>query len=81
MSVWWTANPNRANNTPITVNHATGSVPFTVNQKLTGGQWYPLGTYTFAAGTNPSTGSVLISNTGTTEFVVVDAVRFLRVGN
>jgi len=81
VSVWWTAHSNRANNTPITVNHAAGSVPLTVNQKLTGGQWYPLGTYTFAAGTNPTTGSVLISNTGTTEFVVVDAVRFLRVGN
>jgi hypothetical protein len=78
--VWWTSHPNRATNTPITVNHAGGSAPHVVNQEQNGGQWYPLGTYTFAAGANTATGSVLIGNNAN-EYVVVDAVRFLRVGN
>lgn len=77
---WWTTHANRATNTPITVNHANGSVTTRVNQEQNGGQWYPLGTYTFNAGSSTTAGSVLITNDAN-EYVVVDAVRFLRVGD
>lgn len=79
--VWWTSHSNRATDTPMTVYHSGGSQTFDVNQEVNGGQWNELpGTYTFAAGANTATGSVLISNDAN-EYVVVDAVRFLRVGN
>jgi hypothetical protein len=80
VSVWWTQHANRATNTPITVYHAGGSTPYTVNQETNGGQWNELpGTFTFAAGSNTATGSVLITNEGANEYVVVDAVRFVKV--
>ncbi|MFA6288012.1 MAG: hypothetical protein WC661_11565 [Opitutaceae bacterium] len=47
---------------------------FRLNQKLDGSTWVSLGTCDFDAGTS---GSVLISNTGTTEYVVADAVKFV----
>ncbi len=43
-----------------------------VDQTVAGGQWVPLGTYSFNAG---STGSVLIENTGTNGYVIADAIR------
>lgn len=80
VSVWWTSHPNRATNTPITVYHSGGSTLHSVNQETNGGQWNELpGTYTFAAGSNPATGSVLVSNEGANEYVVADAVRFVKV--
>ena len=82
VSVWWTQHANRATNAPITVYHAGGSTPYTVNQETNGGQWNELpGTFTFAAGSNSATGSVLITNEGANEYVIVDAVRFVKVGN
>ncbi len=81
VSVWWTSHQNRATDTPITVYHTGGSQTFDVNQEVNGGQWNDLpGTYTFAVGANTATGSVEITNDAN-EYVVVDAVRFLRVGD
>lgn len=42
---------------------------------MSGGQWVPLGTYSFAAGTG---GSLLIRTELTNGYVVADAVRFVR---
>ena len=82
VSVWWTQHSNRATNAPITVYHSGGSTPFTVNQEENGGKWNELaGTFTFAAGSNPATGSVLITNINADDYVIADAVRFERVGN
>lgn len=69
----WTADPGRANNIPVTINHANGATTVVVNQKLSG-QWRDLGVYTFATG---DTGSVLVSNTGTSGYVTADAVKFV----
>lgn len=74
----WTADPNRAANVPIDLIGPSGTVTTTVNQQQKGGKWVFLGEQTLSAGTG---GSVLIRNTGTTGYVVADAVRFLRVGN
>jgi hypothetical protein len=79
--VWWTSHLNRATNTPFTVSHAGGTAPaIRLSQETGGGQWQLLGTYTFNAGSSTTNGSVLITNDAN-EYVVVDAVRFLKVGN
>ncbi|MEV6104260.1 FAD-dependent oxidoreductase [Streptomyces sp. NPDC051940] len=69
----WTAASNRATNVPVDIVHAGGTTTKTVNQRLQGGQWVSLGSYSFAAGT---TGSVLIRTSGTNGYVIADAVRF-----
>jgi hypothetical protein len=71
----WTGGGNRATNVPVDINHASGTDLVTVDQRYNGGTWNLLGTYTFTAGTG---GSVLIGTSGTTNHVIVDAVRFLR---
>ena len=69
----WTASPNRASAVPVDVVHSTGTATSTVNMRAQGGQWVPLGTYSFAAG---KAGSVLIRGGHTNGYVVADAVRF-----
>lgn len=71
----WTADPNRATNVPVDVTYAGGTTTISplINQQANGGQWVSLGIYSFSAGT---TGNVTIRTTGTTGFVIADAVRF-----
>lgn len=73
VSARWTSDPNRANNVPIVITSALGVETVTVDQRINGGEWVSLGTYTFNAGT---AGHVVISNTNTTGYVVADAVKF-----
>jgi hypothetical protein len=72
----WTADANRASAVPVDVAHAGGLATHAVDQRSRGGQWVPLGTYPFDAGTG---GSVLIRTEGTDGYVVADAARFVRV--
>lgn len=69
----WTADPNRASNVPITVNHSGGSSVITVNQRSGGGSWNKIGDFPFAAGTS---GNVTIGTAGTNGYVIADAVGF-----
>jgi hypothetical protein len=69
----WTDSSARAPNVPVTIVHANGSSVVTVNQQQPG-QWRDLGVYTFGVG---SAGTVTVSNTGTSSYVVADAVRFV----
>lgn len=73
---WWTAGTNRATNTPVSVVHAAGTANLTVDQTANGGKWVLLGTYSFNAGT---AGSITLSNTGTTGYVIADAVKLVDV--
>jgi hypothetical protein len=73
----WTADPNRASNVPVDVISASGTKTFSFDQRQNGGQWVYVGSFSFLAGTN---GSVLIRTTGTTGYVIADAVRFVRAG-
>jgi hypothetical protein len=75
--VLWTGRSINASSVPVTVTHAGGSDTIPVNQTTGNGEWFSLGVHPFAAGT---AGNVLISNTGTTGRVVVDAVRFHKSG-
>ena len=70
----WTADPNRASNVPIDIVHSGGITNRVVDQRASGGQWVPMGTYSFAAGT---AGSLLIRTESTNGYVVADAARWL----
>lgn len=72
----WTASANRASNVPVDVAHADGLSTRSVDQRRQGGEWVPVGSYRFAAGT---AGSVVIRTDGTNGVVIADAVRFTRV--
>ena len=66
---WWTQLSTRPLAAPITIQHAGGSVTVNVNQRVNGGQWNLLGTFTFA-------GQALIKITAQgTDSTCADAVR------
>lgn len=71
----------RANNVPVTVNHATGATSLTVDQTYPtggGGHWEDLGAYVFRKG-SPSQDTVVIGTTGTTQTVVASAIKLVKV--
>jgi len=70
----WTANANRANNTPVTLTYSGGVTNYALNQQLNGGVWNLLGTFPFAAGTS---GNLLTENAGTSGFVIADAAMWV----
>ena len=67
----WTSFTNRATNVPVTVNFNGGSQSLQINQRESGGTWYKLGDFPFAAG---STGNVTVSNNNTNGYVVADSL-------
>jgi hypothetical protein len=69
----WTDGGNRAHNVPVDVIHTGGKSTLYVDQRTDGGKWNLLGTFDFTQGTS---GGVLVRTTGTTGFVIVDAVMF-----
>lgn len=72
----WTAASNRATNVRFLINGTVGRQPVIVNQTTKHNQWVTLGTVTFRAGTS---GTVLLTNEGANNYVIGDAVRFIRV--
>jgi hypothetical protein len=75
----YVATGNRASNVPVIVSSAEGETRLTVNQRQDAmelGVPRALGVFNFAAGRK---GDVVISNTGTDGFVVVDAVQFVPI--
>lgn len=70
------ADANRANNTPVDINHAGGTATVTVNQRINYNTWVSLGTYTFNAGTS---GNARIRNDGANRGVLADAVKWVPV--
>jgi len=73
----YTANPNRATNVPVKVQHADGEADVKVNQKVRAkidDIWHPVGEFEFAAD-KPAV--VTVSNAGTDGYVLIDAVQFV----
>jgi hypothetical protein len=68
---WWTANSNRPTNVPYTINYEGGSDTVYVSQRIKGGEWNYLGTYTFNAGDY----TVVLSDNAN-GLVVADAIKF-----
>jgi hypothetical protein len=75
----YTPNPNRATNVPITVQHAGGQSSATLNQRVAPAidkSFQSIGKFTF-----DSQAVIVISNTGTDGYVVIDAVQLLRTND
>jgi hypothetical protein len=74
----FSASSNRTTNAHWQVHHTGGVSDFRINQKMDGATWLLLGNFYFKAGTNPSTGKVVVLNDTSDAGVVVtcDAVRF-----
>ncbi len=75
--LWYTANPNRATNVPVVVQHADGDAKLTVNQKkqpTVEGLSISLGKFKFE-----KSARVTISNAGTDGHVIADAAQFIPV--
>ncbi|HLY75371.1 MAG TPA: FAD-dependent oxidoreductase [Planctomycetota bacterium] len=71
--VAYTANPNRATNVPVSIEHSGGTTTVKVNQRLTPpleGMFAAVGTYVFSS----AKAVVEISNADTDGYVIVDAV-------
>lgn len=68
---WWGTHPNRATDTPYTIEYGETSDTVRVNQEENGGKWNELGSYELQAG---ETVSVTITNDAN-EYVIADAVR------
>ena len=77
VSIWHTTQANYATDVPVDIVSAEGTRTVVVNEQINGSQWYPIGTNQFKAGTN---GCVRVRTTGTTGYVVADAVKFTWVG-
>jgi RHS repeat-associated protein len=74
----WPASPENATNAPFTVTHTGGSSTVTVNQRLNGGQWNLLGSFTFdAAGAGYK---VELSDGGAAGKVAADAIYIAPAG-
>jgi len=67
----WFPKRGAAKAVPVTVRHAAGEKTVSVDLTTGGGSWVSIGSYAFKAGT---AGGVLVTNKGTTGFVVIEAV-------
>jgi hypothetical protein len=74
---WVSPGTNRTLQT-YEVNHTGGQTQVKVDHRMVGNGWVYLGTYHFAAGSSPTSGSVQISNFSTAggSVVIADAIRF-----
>ena len=75
--LYYSPNPNRATNVPVTVHHADGSESIRVDQRKAlpkDSHSVLLGTFTFPADRPVA---VTISNEGTDGYTIADAVQFV----
>jgi hypothetical protein len=71
---WWSAYVNHATNTPFVVQSELGSSTVVEDQRINGGQWNLLGTYTFDAGTS---GYIELNNAAN-GYVVADGIKIVQ---
>jgi PKD repeat protein len=74
--LWWTSGSGREQNVPVDVQHAGGTSRVTVNQRLNGGRWNSIGTYTFGA-----TATITINSLGQGWQTCADALRLVPTGS
>jgi hypothetical protein len=70
---WRSSATTLAKAVPVTIGHRDGASALIANQQQNGGAWVPVGTYYCVAGTESV---VTLRTTGTTGYVIADAVRF-----
>jgi RHS repeat-associated protein len=71
----WTASSNRASNATYTVTHAGGSTPVQVDQKVNGGVWNLLGTFSLSPGIAHNVTLADLAN----GYVIADAIRLVPI--
>ncbi len=72
----WTADGNRANNVPVDIVRADGSVDtLVIDQTVNGSEWIPLGVYPLS----PTNAAVTFRTTGTSGYVIADGVRVVPI--
>jgi hypothetical protein len=74
VSIFWSADPNRATDELVTVHHAAGVTQYRVNFQQYGNQWYTLGHHTFNAG---NAGYLEFTSDATNGYCNADAVRWV----
>jgi hypothetical protein len=73
VDAWWAADPGYNDATPFVIVTSSGNQTVTRSQRVNGGQWNNLGTFTLAAGDYNVVGvSRWTSGTG---YVIADAIR------
>ncbi|WP_117209252.1 family 43 glycosylhydrolase [Allorhizocola rhizosphaerae] len=77
VDAWWPAVSGYNDRTPYIIVTATGNQTVNVDQRVNGGMWRTLGTFTLTAGDE---NKVAVSRwTGGTGYVIADAIRITRV--
>ena len=72
ISAWWTSEPERAPDAPYTIlNNGVAIATVKKNQRVNGGKFNLLGSYSLSAGTL----TVRLTNAATSGFVIADAVK------
>ncbi|SIN36160.1 N-acetylmuramoyl-L-alanine amidase [Micromonospora cremea] len=77
VEAWWPANSGYNSAAPYIIATTTGNQTVRVDQRITGGQWRVLGTFTLPAGDANRVGVSRWSNA--TGLIIADAVRLTRV--
>lgn len=72
--VYYNSTNDRADNVPISVTTSNGVETFYIDQRQGGGDWVLLDGFELTAGEEPV---ITISNSGTNDFVIADAVRWV----
>ena len=73
--MWWTQYASRSTSIPISIERAGGTNTIFVNQKINGGKWNSLGSYSFVAGVSYD---VTITSQAGPSSTCADAVRFVK---
>lgn len=74
---WFHFTEGGASDAPYTIKHANGTETMLINQNNINHTWKLIGEFPFRAGTN---GQVTVTNGHTSRTLIVDAMRFVRVG-
>ena len=72
--IYWSAAADRTTAQPVVIHHADGDTNYTINLQLNGHELYPLGNYTFNAG---SEGYVQFTTDTADGFCNADAIRLM----
>jgi hypothetical protein len=73
VSMWWTTYSTRSTAVPVDIKHSGGTARVTINQKLNGGKWNVLGTYSLTGGV---TYTVTVTAQPSPATTCADAVKF-----
>jgi glucose/arabinose dehydrogenase/PKD repeat protein len=73
---WWTVIASRTTAAPYTITHAGGTSTVTANQRLDGGRWNLLGTYSF----DPGAAAIRVNSVAAGFSTCADAVRLVLRG-